>query len=106
MTQPDLVRMAPTVATDKRDGGQRHATLRMATIELEGGETISCVIRDISLSGAKLGVARRHRLPEFFNLAIAGRDLTCRVRRAWQRGDFAGVTLVLADRENENEASV
>ncbi|WP_165937755.1 PilZ domain-containing protein [Methylobacterium segetis] len=69
----------------------------MATIVLEDGEQIPCVIRDMSVSGAKLSVARRFRLPEYFDLMVAGRDLTCRVRRAWRRGDFAGVSLLAAD---------
>ncbi|KAB1069491.1 PilZ domain-containing protein [Methylobacterium planeticum] len=94
----------PEAATrpEKRKGGDRHTTMKLATILLEDGEQIPCVLRDMSVSGAKLGVARRHVLPESFALNFPGRDLTCRVRRAWRRGDFVGVTL-LAENEPVRE---
>ncbi|AWN42771.1 PilZ domain-containing protein [Methylobacterium durans] len=95
MTQLDGVAATPA-ATEKRIGGERHETMRLATIILEDGEQIPCMIRDMSVSGAKLGVARRYQLPETFMLTIAGRNLTCRVQRAWRRGDFVGVSLLAA----------
>ncbi|MFK5597947.1 PilZ domain-containing protein [Methylobacterium sp. HMF5984] len=68
--------------------------MRLAHITLSDGEVIHCVIRDLSVSGAKLAVARRYALPEHFDLNISGSDLPFPMRRVWRRGDFAGVMLV------------
>ena len=70
--------------------------MKLATILLENGEQIPCVLRNMSKSDAKLGVGRRHLLPESFALAFSGCDSTCRVTvsggvvisavsRCWQR---------------------
>ncbi len=67
--------------------------MKLAHITLSDGEIIPCVLRDVSASGARIAVARRHRLPEFFHLSVDGKDEICRVRRVWQRGDFAGITI-------------
>lgn len=77
--------------------GKRHITMIPAQITLDDGDLIPCIIRDLSYGGAKLGVARIHRLPLNFNLTIPCRDLTFRVDRVWQRGDFAGVKLPMVE---------
>ena len=71
--------------------------MMLGHITLRSGEPIPCVVRDFSYGGAKLGVARRYRLPEQFNLSIPQRDLTFRVDRVWQRGDFVGVKFPMND---------
>ena len=81
---------------NRREGGDRIETMRLATIRLDDGEEIPCVLRDLSLTGAKLAVSRRYRLPASFSLVVHGREVVFPVRRAWQRGDYAGVTLVAA----------
>lgn len=80
-------------APEKRLGGDRRKVMIPATIVCPDGITYACVIRDMSLTGAKISVSRRHRLPADFALAIPGRDSAYPVYRAWQRSDFAGVTL-------------
>ncbi|WP_409565049.1 PilZ domain-containing protein [Methylobacterium sp. J-090] len=60
----------------------RRETMRLAKVILEDGERLPCVIRDLSLSGAKLSVARRHSLPKQFVLSMTDRDLTVPVRMA------------------------
>ena len=92
---PSSAEPAPSVPFDqeRRAGGDRHAAMRLATIILDTGEQIPCVIRDLSVTGAKLGVARRYRLPESFLLLVQGHEPAFPVRRAWQRGDQAGVRL-------------
>lgn len=82
----------PTGKQEQRDAARRE-TMRLAKVILEDGETLPCVIRDLSLSGAKLSVARRHSLPREFLLSMTERDLTVPVRMAWRRGDFVGVTI-------------
>ena len=57
--------------------------MRLAVIQLDDGEEIPCVLRDLSPRGAKLAVSRRYRLPEHFVLIVHGREPPFRVRRAW-----------------------
>lgn len=92
---PDPVDTVPSAPSSKerRAGGDRRAATRFATIILEDGERVPCVIRDLSATGAKLGVARRYRLPERFLLQVKGRAPAFPVQRVWQRGDHAGVQL-------------
>lgn len=85
-------------ASEKRLGGDRRGVMIPATILCADGAIYACVIRDMSPTGAKIGISRRHRLPADFMLAIPGRDFTYRVMRMWQRGDFAGVLLAKPDR--------
>lgn len=85
-----------TPAVNRRDGGDRIPTMRLATIRLDNGEEIPCVLRDLSRTGAKLAVSRRYRLPMNFNLIVHGREAPFPVRRAWQRGDYVGVMLAAA----------
>ena len=53
---------------------------------------INCVIRDLSDTGAKLGVTAAARLPAEFDLLLVQRKLTLRVRIRWRRGDYVGVS--------------
>lgn len=94
---PNPVGIVPSapINKDRRAGGDRRATTRFATIILENGERIPCVIRDLSATGAKLGVARRFQLPERFLLQVKGREPAFPVQRAWQRGDHAGVQVAV-----------
>ncbi|WP_442919052.1 PilZ domain-containing protein [Methylobacterium sp. XJLW] len=69
--------------------------MRLATIRFDDGEEIPCVLRDLSPTGAKLAVSRRYRLPASFYLIVHGREIAFPVRRAWQRGDLAGVMLAV-----------
>ena len=80
---------------EQRVGGRRQKVMIPATIVCPDGATHACVIRDMSVTGAKIAIARRHRLPAGFTLAVPGRSGTYTVARQWQRGDFAGVVLVL-----------
>lgn len=84
-------------APPDRSGGERRAVMIPATIVCPDGDSYACVIRDMSPAGATLSVSQRHRLPPEFILAISGREGDYPVRRSWQRGDLAEVTLVVAD---------
>ncbi|TXN80658.1 hypothetical protein [Methylobacterium sp. WL8] len=82
--------------SEKRSGGRRNAVMMPATIVCPDGATHPCVIRDMSATGAKLAISRRHRLPAEVTLAIPGQAVAYAVARQWQRGDFAGVVLAVA----------
>jgi len=72
---------------------ERSPTNWIATIRLRDGTEIPCTVKDVSKSGAKIGVASAQVLPEVFMLRIIGRDFLCLVRMAWRRGDYVGVRI-------------
>ncbi|WP_019904549.1 PilZ domain-containing protein [Methylobacterium sp. 77] len=71
----------------------RNSTNWIANIRLPDGSEIPCTVKDVSKSGAKLGVPAYHPLPETFLLRIIGRDFVCMVKLAWRRGDYVGVRI-------------
>jgi hypothetical protein len=76
---------------DRRE--DRNPTNWIAKIRLPDGTEIPCNVKDVSKSGAKVGIPSYHVLPETFMLRIIGRDFVCLVRLAWRRGDYAGVRI-------------
>ena len=70
---------------------ERKDTNWIAMIRLLDGTEIPCNVRDISKSGAKLGVPQSYILPKKFMFKVIGRDFVCLVSLAWRRGDYAGV---------------
>lgn len=96
----DAETLAVTVETEQPTPGQtvprreeRSPTNWIATIRLRDGTEIPCTVKDVSKSGAKIGVASAQVLPEVFMLRIIGRDFLCLVRLAWRRGDYVGVRI-------------
>lgn len=71
----------------------RSATNWIALIRLFDGTEIPCNVKDISKSGAKLGVPATYALPAAFMLRIVGRDFVLRVKLAWRTGNYAGVRI-------------
>ncbi|MCJ2128710.1 PilZ domain-containing protein [Methylobacterium sp. E-045] len=71
----------------------RNATNWIANVRLPDGREIPCTVKDVSKSGAKLGIPGYHALPESFLLRIIGRDFVCMVKLAWRRGDYVGVRI-------------
>jgi len=51
----------------------------------------NCVVRDISQTGAKLGVSRNVKLPPVFDLFLVKTNSKRRVLLKWRAGDFAGI---------------
>jgi hypothetical protein len=79
---------------NRRDG-ERRDVLIPATIQYPDGDSVPCIVRDMSPTGAMLSVSRRHRLPLTFTLAVPGHDRSYPVRRVWQRADAAAIVLDL-----------
>jgi len=71
----------------------RSETNWIATIRFRDGTELPCTVKDVSKSGAKIGVPASCALPDVFMLRIIGRDFLCLVRLAWRRGDYAGVRI-------------
>jgi hypothetical protein len=55
------------------------------------GLRANCVIRDLSATGAKIGVSRTVKLPEQFEVVLLKTKSVRRVTLRWRRGDFAGI---------------
>jgi hypothetical protein len=82
--------------SDNDQGSDQRAAPRMrvlghAKIVANGGQ-INCVVRDLSDTGAKLGVSRKVRLPQTFILCFVKRNLMLPVRLRWRDGDHIGVS--------------
>ncbi|GLS42282.1 PilZ domain-containing protein [Methylobacterium brachythecii] len=76
---------------DRRE--ERSEANLIAVIRLPSGEDIRCIVRDVSKSGARLGIPRGCVLPERFMFKVNGRSFVFRVRLAWQRDCYAGVRI-------------
>jgi hypothetical protein len=79
---------------DKRNA-PRYRVLGHAQILGRNG-AVNCVIRDLSDTGAKLGVAASAKLPAEFDLWLVQRKVKLRARLMWRRGEFAGVAFCTA----------
>lgn len=71
----------------------RSETNWIALIRLLDGTELSCNIKDISKSGARIGVPQSYTLPDTFMLKVIGRNFVCLVKLAWRRGNYAGVRI-------------
>jgi hypothetical protein len=80
--------------------GERYRVLSHGRI-MAGGVVADCVVRDLSESGARLGVSRKVRLPQQFDLLFAGHGLELRARVRWRRGDYVGVSFCLEEQVAE-----
>jgi hypothetical protein len=74
---------------DKR-AAQRFQVLGHAQLRA-GRLLIHCVIRDLSQSGAKLGLAPEAKLPASSDLWLVQGDSRIRVVVRWREGDHVGV---------------
>jgi hypothetical protein len=77
-------------------GNQRIAprlkTLIAARISFNGGcSTLDCMIRNLSETGARLSFAAAVSVPDCFDLIIPQKNVTRRVRVAWQGDKEVGV---------------
>jgi len=77
-----------TETMSERRERPRDRVLRIATIKFEGGE-ISCLVRNISTTGAALDVSSSTNVPEFFTLFTDGSHRSCQT--IWRRQKRIGV---------------
>ncbi len=75
---------------DKR-GRRRYGTVMPATVVLPDYARIPCVVRDLSGSGAKINLSRRHTLPDRIWIVIPQMTITRRATLIWRNGEFAGI---------------
>jgi len=81
----------PADDTDIVFRAPRAETNWIAVIRTLDGVEISCTVKDVSKTGARIGVPASCPLPDTFMLKIIGKDIICRVSLAWRKGNFVGV---------------
>ncbi|GLS45323.1 PilZ domain-containing protein [Methylobacterium brachythecii] len=77
----------------ERRSEPRTPTNWIAKIRLPDGEEIACTVKDVSKSGARLGVPGAVVLPESFQLKVVGYDFLFNVRSVWRNDRCAGVRI-------------
>lgn len=69
----------------------RKETNWIAILRTPDGIELPCTVKDISATGARIGLPSSYELPENFLLKVVGKDFLCRVKLAWRKGNFVGV---------------
>lgn len=76
----------------------------IAVAVMPDGTEVPCNVKDVSKTGARIGMPESVILPEKFRLRILGKDVSCLVRVAWRRGDYAGLRIDSVARTSVIEA--
>ena len=77
--------------SDKRTSPRLRSFLKGRVLFNGGQNSLDCLIRDISATGARLELSASVTLPDRFDLYLPHRDATCRVHIQWRRGTQIGV---------------
>jgi hypothetical protein len=77
------------LGSDKRIAPRRPVTGEAEIIAPGVKET--CIIRDLSATGAKIEISRKVNLPEEFEVLLAKTNSRRRVLLRWRHGNFIGV---------------
>jgi hypothetical protein len=77
----------------ERRSEARTSTNWIAMILLVDGTEIPCTVKDVSKSGARLGVPDTVVLPEIFQLKVLGYTFLFRVRLVWRSDHCTGVRI-------------
>lgn len=62
----------------------------------DGNDTLNCVLRNVSGSGAMIALSPAATLPQVFDLLLPGNNRYMRVCLIWRAADRAGLALVPA----------
>jgi hypothetical protein len=69
----------------------RRRVLKQGTITFRGGGGADCMVRNISMSGARLDFANPVGLPRSFTLVVATEHLMRDCRAVWSNNQHVGV---------------
>ncbi|HEV7872525.1 MAG TPA: PilZ domain-containing protein [Xanthobacteraceae bacterium] len=70
----------------------RSRTFLKAEIDLNGGlSTLSCIVKDLSETGARILVSEGIALPETFRIHLPKPDRWVQATVRWRRGEYIGV---------------
>jgi two-component system cell cycle response regulator len=85
----------PAVAGDPRRRAPRRRVLKTATImTLNNMSVVSCTLRDMSETGARLRCLDQASVPKEFYLVFPVENTRCLARVVWRRGDEIGIQFV------------
>jgi hypothetical protein len=85
---------------------QRERTLLQAHVSYAGGSiSFSCLVAQISATGAKIALNDQTALPENFQIAIPQRGIDCSARLVWRRAGYAGIAFKVAQEAEVADAS-
>ena len=76
---------------DKRSTPRLRSFLKGRVLFNGGQNSLDCLIRDVSATGARLELSASVTLPDRFDLYLPHRDETCKVHSQWRRGSQLGV---------------
>jgi hypothetical protein len=79
-------------STNEHRAAARHRVLKAGTIVFTGGGAISCVVRNLSETGAALEVTSPIGIPNTFKLAMELDHTTHHCRVVWRTERRIGVT--------------
>jgi PilZ domain len=74
----------------ERRAAPRKPVLMSGVIKFADG-TVSCLICDMSISGAAIEVTNPQDIPERFNIVVKGDDIPIPCNVVWRNGDRIGV---------------
>jgi|GEM_PF-1414323 len=83
---------ARTPMRSERKRAERHPQYKQGVIVIDGYEKMKVIIKDISVTGARIDYFVRRELPQFVVLQEATLRLNHRARVVWQDGSSAGLT--------------
>jgi hypothetical protein len=83
---------------DKRSTPRLRSFLKGRVLFNGGQNSLECLIRDISPTGARLELSASITLPDRFDLYLPHRDETCKVQIQWRRGSQLGVAFEQVER--------
>ena len=77
--------------SDLRESPRKQAR-DSAMILLNAQRNLPCVVRDISATGARVGIPRHVFLPREFAFQIPSSNMHVRARMKWRSGDHIGIS--------------
>lgn len=80
-----------TMSEHRRETRQR-TFLKGRIIFNNGSSSMDCLVRDMSMSGARIALSQSAVLPEAFDLYIPQKERTYRSSLRWRRSDGIGIT--------------
>ncbi|MEZ5895772.1 MAG: PilZ domain-containing protein [Parvularculaceae bacterium] len=87
---------APALIKRKEQRNQnRRAIFRFGTLIMADRSQLSCIIKDISENGARIGIEGADRLPERLILKLNYTGARRRARVAWRRDNEAGLSFAM-----------
>lgn len=84
--------------TSKRSAERLRTILSARALWLGAAQPITCTVRDISSTGAKVLVSAVELLPGQFDLHIVDMQVAVHVRVMWRRFNYVGVAFIGAPR--------